>query len=355
MAGTSVPPYLRIAAELRRRIADGELAPGDRVPSTRQIAEDFGVALATATKVLTTLRQEGLVQARPRVGTVVAGPERPRTERTRPERTRPERAPRAAAAAPTAKGAAPPAGKGAAAPAPAPPGTEHELTRARIVRAAVAIADAEGLASLSMRGVAGRLGVAAMSPYRYVTGKDDLVLLMADAVLAELAYPDDAPAGWRERLELGARALWAVHRRHPWLAHIGPLTRPLAVPRLIGHSEWMLGALDGHGLAPATMLDLNVLLYSYVQGTAVHLEREAQAASESGLSGEEWMDSQAAAYDALTSSGRYPVFAKVIGAFAEGDGYDLRLDEVFELGLTSMLDGLTALVEGPGAGPAREA
>ncbi|MEH6377160.1 winged helix-turn-helix domain-containing protein, partial [Streptomyces sp. KLMMK] len=68
MAGTSVPPYLRIAAELRRRIADGELAPGDRVPSTRQIAEDFGVALATATKVLTTLRQEGLVQARPRVG-----------------------------------------------------------------------------------------------------------------------------------------------------------------------------------------------------------------------------------------------------------------------------------------------
>ncbi|MEU1676921.1 GntR family transcriptional regulator [Streptomyces roseifaciens] len=336
MAGTSVPPYLRIAAELRRRIADGELAPGDRVPSTRQIAEDFGVALATATKVLTTLRQEGLVQARPRVGTVVAGP----------ERTRPERAPRAAAA---------PTTKGAAAPAPAPPGTEHELTRARIVRAAVAIADAEGLASLSMRGVAGRLGVAAMSPYRYVTGKDDLVLLMADAVLAELAYPDDAPAGWRERLELGARALWAVHRRHPWLAHIGPLTRPLAVPRLIGYSEWMLGALDGHGLAPATMLDLNVLLYSYVQGTAVHLEREAQAASESGLSGEEWMDSQAAAYDALTSSGRYPVFAKVIGAFAEGDGYDLRLDEVFELGLTSMLDGLTALVEGPGAGPAREA
>ncbi|MEU1814791.1 GntR family transcriptional regulator [Streptomyces roseifaciens] len=342
MAGTSVPPYLRIAAELRRRIADGELAPGDRVPSTRQIAEDFGVALATATKVLTTLRQEGLVQARPRVGTVVAGPERPR-----PERARPERAPRAAAAAPAAKGAA--------APAPAPPGTEHELTRARIVRAAVSIADAEGLASLSMRGVAGRLGVAAMSPYRYVTSKDDLVLLMADEVLAELAYPDDAPAGWRQRLELGARALWAVHRRHPWLAHIGPLTRPLAVPRLIGYSEWMLGALDGHGLAPSTMLDLNVLLYSYVQGTAVHLEREAQAASESGLSGEEWMDSQAAAYDALTSSGRYPVFAKVIGAFAEGDGYDLRLDEVFELGLTSMLDGLTALVEGPGAGPGREA
>ncbi|GGX98238.1 TetR/AcrR family transcriptional regulator C-terminal domain-containing protein [Streptomyces hiroshimensis] len=351
MAGTSVPPYLRIAAELRRRIADGELAPGDRVPSTRRIAQDWDVALATATKVLTTLRQEGLVRARPRVGTVVAGPERPGAERP-PRTPRPERAPQAAAAAPAPKNAAP---KNAAA---APPGGEHELTRERIVRAAVGIADAEGLASLSMRGVAGRLGVAAMSPYRYVNSKDDLVLLMADAVLAELSYPEDAPAGWRQRLELGARALWAVHRRHPWLAHIGPLTRPLAVPRLIGYSEWMLGALDGHGLSATTMLDVNVLLYSYVQGTAVHLEREAQAASDSGLSGEEWMDSQAEAFDALTASGRYPVFAKVIGAFAdsgegegggESGGYDLRLDEVFELGLTSMLDGLTTLIEGPGA------
>ncbi|QLE70697.1 GntR family transcriptional regulator [Streptomyces rectiverticillatus] len=337
MAGTSVPPYLRIAAELRRRIADGELGPGDRVPSTRRIAEDFGVALATATKVLTTLRQEGLVQARPRVGTVVAA-----------------KGAAGPASAPAPAQAQSQSQAQAQAQAQAPAGTEHELTRARIVRAAVAVADAEGLAALSMRGVAGRLGVAAMSPYRYVTSKDDLVLLMADAVLAELSYPDDAPAGWRQRLELGARALWAVHRRHPWLAHIGPLTRPLAVPRLIGYSEWMLGALDGHGLDPATMLDLNVLLYSYVQGTAVHLEREARAASESGLSGEEWMDSQAAAYDALTSSGRYPVFAKVIGSFAEGDGYDLHLDEVFELGLTSMLDGLTTLVEGPGARPERK-
>ncbi|WP_143676170.1 GntR family transcriptional regulator, partial [Streptomyces milbemycinicus] len=66
------PPYLRIVTEIRRRIADGELAPGGRVPSTRQIAKEWGVALATATKALTTLRLDGLVEARPRVGTVVA-------------------------------------------------------------------------------------------------------------------------------------------------------------------------------------------------------------------------------------------------------------------------------------------
>ncbi|MEU7135086.1 TetR/AcrR family transcriptional regulator C-terminal domain-containing protein [Streptomyces sp. NPDC046261] len=316
MAEKYVPPYLRIAAELRGRIADGELAPGDRVPSTRQIAKEWNVALATATKVLTTLRQEGLVRAQPRVGTVVAAP---------------DRRPRAAAQAP--------------ATATTAPATDHELTRERIIRAAVDIADAEGLAALSMRGVAARLGVAAMSPYRHVTSKDDLIFLMADAVHAEMSYPRDAPADWRHRLEVGARSLWALHRAHPWLAHIGPLTRPLALPHLIAYSDWMLGALDGHGLAPATMLNVNALLYSYVQGTAVHLEREAQAASATGLSEDQWMEAQAAAFDALVASGQYPTFAKVVGSFRD-DGYDLHLDEVFELGLTSMLDGLAALIEG---------
>ncbi|MCZ0996054.1 winged helix-turn-helix domain-containing protein [Streptomyces noursei] len=65
MAAQPDPPYRRIADEIARRIADGTLAPGDRVPSTRRIAREWGVALATATKALTTLRLEGLVEARP--------------------------------------------------------------------------------------------------------------------------------------------------------------------------------------------------------------------------------------------------------------------------------------------------
>lgn len=144
------------------------------------------------------------------------------------------------------------------------------------MRTAIGIADAEGLSALSMRAVAARLGAATMSPYRYVTGKDDLVLLMADAVFAEAALPSEVPGHWRARLEAGARALWAVHRAHPWLAQLGPLTRPLMLPHLMAYSEWMLSALDGHGLAPAAMLNQNVLLYSHVQGLAAQLEREAR-------------------------------------------------------------------------------
>ncbi|MGW1674120.1 TetR/AcrR family transcriptional regulator C-terminal domain-containing protein [Streptomyces sp. NPDC002324] len=308
------PPYLRIVAAIRQRIADGELAPGDRIPSTRQIAREWGVALATATKVLTTLRLEGLVRTRPRVGTVVAGP---------------------APAAPPRRHPAP------ASPVPDP---ERELSLDRIVRTAVDIADTEGLSALSMRGVAARLGVAAMSPYRYVPSKDELILLMADTAFGEESYPADAPGEWRARVELSARTLWTLYRKHPWLAQIGSLTRPLLVPNLMVHGEWVLRALDGHGLDPTRLFDIHVLLYSHVQGLAVHLEMEAHAQAATGQSEDQWMDSRTPALQELVESGRFPTFSKVVGAFE--DGYDLRLDALFEFGLKALLDGLTSLVEG---------
>ncbi|MFB7669187.1 hypothetical protein ACFC1R_35625 [Kitasatospora sp. NPDC056138] len=115
-----------------------------------------------------------------------------------------------------------------------------------------------------MCSVAARLGVAAMSPYRYVNSKDELVHLMADAVFGE----EGIRSGWRVRPELGSRTLWGIYRRRPWLAQVGSLTRPLMLPAPMVHAEWALSALDGHGLDPTTMLDLHVLLYSYVQGIA---------------------------------------------------------------------------------------
>ncbi|MFK0221297.1 TetR/AcrR family transcriptional regulator C-terminal domain-containing protein [Streptomyces vinaceus] len=306
------PPYLRIVAAIRRSIADGELAPGDRVPSTRQIAADWGVALATATKALTTLRLEGLVEARPRIGTVVAG-----TTPAAPARRRPSPA----------------------------PDSEPELSLDRIVRTAIDMADAEGLAALSMRGVAARLGVAPMSTYRYVPSKEDLVLHMADAAFGEESpYRSDAPADWRTRIESGARTLWGLYRGHPWLAQLSSLTRPLLVPNLMVHGEWVLGALDGHGLDPTTLFDIHVLIYSHVQGLAVHLEMEAHAEAVTGQSEDQWMDSRAPEIQELVESGRFPTFAKVVGGFE--NGYDLRLDALFEFGLKALLDGLTPVIEG---------
>src|SRR5690349_375137 len=132
-----MPRYSGIVADLRRRIAAGELRPGDRVPSARQLTRDWGVAIATATRALAVLRDEGLVRAVPGVGTVVATP-----------------------------GGRPPPGRSA------PYG---ELTADAIIRAGIALADAEGLGALSMRRLATELRVATMALYRHVRSRDELV------------------------------------------------------------------------------------------------------------------------------------------------------------------------------------
>jgi DNA-binding transcriptional regulator YhcF (GntR family) len=304
------PPYARIAAEIRRRIAAGELRAGDRVPSTRQIADEWSVAIATATRALSLLAQEGVLRAVPRVGTVVATPE-----------------------------VAPPVTRRRVAREP-----DQEPTAARVVRAAIEIADAEGLAALSMRGVAARLDVATMSLYRYVQSKDDLVLLMTDAVFGEEKLPDRPPHGWRPRLELAARQQWAAYRRHPWLAHVVSLMRPVTLPNLLPHAEWSLAAIDGLGLDAVTMLHVHITMYSYVRGIAVNFETAAQAQAETGLTDEEWMDAQSAEYAAIAATGRYPTFSRIVDEVGRTE-HDVNLDRIFEFGLGPLLDGLAALIE----------
>ncbi|MFI6708392.1 TetR/AcrR family transcriptional regulator C-terminal domain-containing protein [Nonomuraea sp. NPDC050478] len=350
MTDPTGPPYLRIAAEIRRSIADGRLRPGDRVPSTRQIAREHGVALATATKVLNRLRDEGLVHARPRAGTVVAAPAEPREPAEPPDPAQPSDPAEAGDHTPASARAPARAREPGDQPrrrGPRPSGQpDGELSRDRVVRAAIELADAEGLDALSMRGVAARLGVATMTIYRYVAGKEELVLLMADAAFGELGYPGEPRAGWRAQVERAARTLWAVHRRHPWLAQLNSLFRPLPLSNLLAHGEQLLAALESLGLDETTRMDLQVVIYSHVQGLAVHLEREVLAEAATGLSEEQWMESQGPALGSIAATGAYPAFSRLMAAFGR-DGYDLDLDRLFELGLRTLLDGLTVLVEEP--------
>ena len=312
------PPYARIVAEIRRRVAAGELRAGERVPSTRAIAREFGVALATATKAMAALKQAGVVRAVPRVGTVVAAPE-----------PRPAATPRATRRRD---------GHGA----------EPEFTQERIVRAAIDIADAEGLPALSMRRLAMELGVPTMSLYRDVRGKDEVVLLMADAVFAEAALPDPPPPGWRAQLELVARQQWAVCRRHPWVTRTISLTRPLLVPSGMAYTEWAIRAMDGLGLDLNTMVHVAVTLAGYVQGIAVNLDVEVAAEQDTGVTSDEWMTAQGVALDAIIASGRFPMLARM----ADRPDLDVSLDAIFEVGLKLLLDGLAGVVEGAAGRPA---
>jgi AcrR family transcriptional regulator len=176
------------------------------------------------------LCQEGVLEARPRSGTFVASPAAP-----------------------------PPPARSADRPVSLTRSPDGDLTRQRIVRAAIEIADAEGLDALSMRGVAAKLRVATMSTYRRVTSKDELVMLMADAAFGELGYPDPRPDGWRALMERAARTLWTTFHRHPWLAQVFPVTRPMPLANLLAHSEQMHAALGPFGLDATARLEVLVI------------------------------------------------------------------------------------------------
>ncbi|WP_234312455.1 TetR/AcrR family transcriptional regulator C-terminal domain-containing protein [Streptomyces griseus] len=328
-----MPRYGRIVAELRGRIETGELAPGDRVPSTREITRRWGVAMATATKVLTELRHEGLVHAVPGVGTVVS------TTAARPARTaRPVAAQRTG----TGIGTRPAPRRGPGRGPGQEDGTEPgALALDRIVEAAVAVADAEGLAALSMRRVAAELGVATMSLYRHVADKDDLLVRMMDTVIAGHPLPAAPPPGWREPLELAARQLWGVFRAHPWLAPALSMTRPQLITSALAYSEWGLSALHRNGLDLQTAFTSHLMLLNYVRGLAVNLEAEREAEAQSGLDSEEWMDTREPEVVASFGEGPYPTLALL----AER-GYDFGLDDLFEFGLQRLLDGLAPLLGG---------
>jgi DNA-binding transcriptional regulator YhcF (GntR family) len=291
----SQPPYRQIAEEIRDRIERGELGPGRPVPSARQITKDYGVALATATKVLATLRQEGLVTAVPGIGTVVAQDSKPAVRR--PRRTR----------------------------------------EMGVVRVALDIADREGLAEVSMRRVASELGMATMSLYRHVPGKDELVLQMIDTVMAELVFPE-ASSDLRADLEAEARGLWAMFREHPWMASALSVSRPQLVPNGMRLTEHILGRLRAAGLSLMDSMYVHVVLFSHVRGMATAIELEAEAERETGISVDQYMEENQAAFEAI-AGGSMPNLTELATVDAE-----LDIDTLFEFGLARMLDGLVSYV-----------
>lgn len=305
----------QIAGEIARRIATGELAPGDRVPSTRQVVREWGVAMATATRVLATLRQQGLVHAVPGIGTVV-GPGRPGGAPIEP--------------VPVATAQSPPSGPAAV--------SEPALSRPRVVATAIEIADADGLAALSMRRVAAELATATMSLYRHVRDKDDLLMLMVETTFARYPLParPARPADARAGLETMCRLQWSTYQRHPWLAQWVSMTRPQLIPSAMAHTEWAMAILADLGLDVNERLHMAVTLANYVRGTAINLEPEVQAEQDTGITSHEWMASQDAVMTGIVASGGFPMFAEL----AQHEDLDLTLESLFEFGLARLLDGL---------------
>ena len=192
-------------------------------------------------------------------------------------------------------------------------GPKPKLDLDQIVRVAIELADEDGLAPLSMRKVAERLGVGTMSLYTYVPGKAELLDLMVDASVGPSEVVD---GGWRERLERIARESWDRYHRHPWLLEI-TMVRPVLGPNVTARYDHELQAVDGIGLTDVEMDAVITLVAGHVEGAARRALEAALAERRTGMSDLEWWEARAPFLERVFEPERFPTAARVGAAAGE--------------------------------------
>ncbi len=215
------------------------------------------------------------------------------------------------------------------------------LSPARIVAAAVALADGEGIAAVSMARVAERLGAGTMSLYRHVAGKDELLLLMHDTVwrASHDPTPVDLTRGWRPALEDWCRRQHDTLVAHPWLESIRFLERA-GTPSQLEVLERGLEILDGVALPEAAKVSVLMLLNGYLLWTARYDEELRTAAATLGMAADEVTGQFGALMSALTADERFPAMARALAGGAFTPGTSTVGD--YEVGLAVLLDGVEA-------------
>jgi AcrR family transcriptional regulator len=220
-------------------------------------------------------------------------------------------------------------------------GPKPRLQLDQIVSVAIELADEDGLAPLSMRKVAERLGVGTMSLYTYIPGKAELLDLMIDAAAATPSTPTDGT--WRERLERIARENWARYHRHPWMLEI-TMVRPVLGPNVIARYDHELAAIDGIGLTDVEMDAVVSLLAGHVEGAARRALEAAVAERRTGISDQAWWEERAPILDRVLEPERFPTAARVGAAAGEEHNAAYAPEHTFEFGLQRILDGIQNLV-----------
>lgn len=203
------------------------------------------------------------------------------------------------------------------------------LTRERILAVAADLADEVGVASLTMRKLAARLGVQAMSLYHHVDNKEALLDGMVDHVFAEIELPArDAP--WRDAIRARCVSAREALRRHPWA--VGLLdSRANPGPATLRHHDAVLGRLRDAGFSVQETAHAVSVLDSYLYGFALQ-----EANLPFGDGGE--AEAVAGAILEAMPEDAYPHLAELARRHVLQGGYDYA-DE-FEVGLELILDGL---------------
>ncbi|MFG2498339.1 TetR/AcrR family transcriptional regulator [Streptomyces sp. NPDC048441] len=213
-------------------------------------------------------------------------------------------------------------------PVPAP------LSRERIVRAAIKLADADGLDAVSLRKVATALDVRPMRLYGYIASKEELLDLMVDAAHAEIRPVGD---GWREVLHSLAEATRHTAHEHEWLADLLG-GRPQLGPHALASGEAVMAGL-GDDVDVDAVMPVVSAVNAYVIGAVRREIAERRAERATGMDEKRWQASLGPYLERTFATGRFPALATVVR-----DAAHLDADHTFRIGLDFLLDGIGARI-----------
>lgn len=222
-------------------------------------------------------------------------------------------------------------------------GPKGELSIKKIVDAAVEIADRDGLAAVSMSRVAQSLGFTTMSLYRYITSKDDLLLLMQDSV-CNIPIPPDAGKPWREEMKEYVWATVGVFQKHPWYGDI-PITGVPLTPGVLPVIDWMLRIMKDFPVNDFEKLSFLLLISSYSRAVGM-IARDMDSAIRAGadpkaFSGNGYGD----ALRQLVTPDRFPNLHPVIQSGVYTEEVESPIGNDLEFGLDRILDGIEHYVK----------
>ncbi|MFC9252612.1 TetR/AcrR family transcriptional regulator [Amycolatopsis thailandensis] len=207
------------------------------------------------------------------------------------------------------------------------------LSRDRIVRTAIELADADGLDAVSLRKIATALDVGPMRLYGYIDSKEELLDLMVDAAHAEIR---PAGEGWRETLRSFAEAMRRTVQEHEWLAELLG-GRPRLGPQTMASAEAVMAELNDLGVD--AIMPVVAAVNAYTIGAVRREIAERRAERATGMDEKRWQAEFGPYLTRAFASGKLPTLATVVR-----DAAHLDADETFRIGLDCLLDGIEARV-----------
>lgn len=217
-------------------------------------------------------------------------------------------------------------------------GPKREMSVEKIVDAAVELADAEGIGAVSMAAVAAKLGFTPMSLYRYVSAKDDLLLLMQEQATGVPPESHREIDGWRERLLDLYQEQVLLYLRHPWVLSV-PITGSPITPNSSAWLDASLAALETTPLNAEERMAVALAVTGDARWCGIVLAGYTEQSRGSGLTPEEVAVREATLYDRVITADEFPALRRAI----EEDVF-LSPADPFRFGVERVLDGVAAYI-----------